>query len=93
MYNLRCEEILGHIIFQEGLGSRRSEIFMHKYMWSASFFAKRPKTHTFVHKKIGEVKSRVGIKLRLYHKAQPGGFYEGGFLVFYVGFINLKVYH
>ena len=31
-----------------------------------------------------------------YHKAQPGGFYEGGFLFFfgfYVGFINLKVNH
>ena len=42
---------------------------------------------------------RVGIKPRFYHKAQPGGFYgfyEGGFLGFYgfyVGFINLKVYH
>ena len=43
--------------------------------------------------------SRVGIKPGFYHKAQPGGFYgfyEGGFLGFYgfyVGFINLKVYH
>ena len=42
---------------------------------------------------------RVGIKPWFYHKAQPGGFYgfyEGGFLGFYgfyVGFINLKVYH
>ena len=42
---------------------------------------------------------RVGIKPGFYHKAQPGrfyGFYEGGFLEFYgfyVGFINLKVYH
>ena len=39
---------------------------------------------------------RVGIKPGFYHKAQPGefyGFYEGGFLRFYVGFINLKVYH
>ena len=39
---------------------------------------------------------RVGIKPGFYHKAQPGGFYEGGFLGFYgfyVGFINLKVYH
>ena len=42
---------------------------------------------------------RVGIKPRFYHKAQPGMFYEfneGGFLGFYgfyVGFINLKVYH
>ena len=38
---------------------------------------------------------RVGIKPGFYHKAQPGGFYEGGFLGFYgfyVGFINLKVY-
>ena len=36
---------------------------------------------------------RVGIKPRFYPKAQPGGFYEGGFLGiygFYVGFINLK---
>ena len=45
------------------------------------------------------LKSRVGIKPGFYHKAQPGGFYgfyEGGFLGFYgfyVGFINLKVYH
>ena len=33
------------------------------------------------------------LKPEFYHKAQPGGFYgfyEGGF---YVGFINLKVYH
>ena len=43
--------------------------------------------------------SRVGIKPRFYHKAQPGGFYgfyEGGFLGFYgfyAGFINLNVYH
>ena len=43
--------------------------------------------------------SRVGIKPGFYHKAQPGGFYgfyEGGFwgfYGFYVGFINLKVYH
>ena len=36
--------------------------------------------------------SRVGIKPGFYHKAQPGVFYEGGFLGFYVGFINLKVY-
>ena len=42
---------------------------------------------------------RVGIKPGFYHKAQPGGFYgfyEGGFLGFYgfyVGFINLKVFH
>ena len=39
---------------------------------------------------------RVGIKPRFYHKAHPCGFYgfyEGGFLGFYVGFINLKVYH
>ena len=42
---------------------------------------------------------RVGIKPGFYHKAQPGGFYgfyEGGFwgfYGFYVGFINLKVYH
>ena len=35
---------------------------------------------------------RVGIKPGFYHKAQPGGFYEGGFWGFYVGFINLKVY-
>ena len=33
---------------------------------------------------------RVGIKRGFYHKAQPEWFYEGGF---YVGFINLKVYH
>ena len=38
-------------------------------------------------------KNRVGIKPGFYHKAQPGGFYEGGFLGVYVGFINLKVYH
>ena len=44
-------------------------------------------------------KIRVGIKPGFYHRAQPGGFYgfyEGGFLGFYgfyVGFINLKVYH
>ena len=43
--------------------------------------------------------TRVGIKPGFYHKSQPGGFYgfyEGGFLGFYrfyVGFINLKVYH
>ena len=43
--------------------------------------------------------SRVGIKPGFYHKAQPAGFYgfyEGGFwgfYGFYVGFINLKVYH
>ena len=43
--------------------------------------------------------SRVGIKPGFYHKAQPGGFYgfyeDGfwGFYGFYVGFINLKVYH
>ena len=39
---------------------------------------------------------RVGIKPGFYHKAQPCGFYkfyEGWFLAFYVGFINLKVYH
>ena len=46
-----------------------------------------------------EGRTRVGIKPGFYHKAQPGRFYrfyEGGFLVFYgfyVGFINLKVYH
>ena len=45
------------------------------------------------------VVTRVGIKPGFYHKAQPGGFYgfyEGGFwgfYGFYVGFINLKVYH
>ena len=39
------------------------------------------------------------IKPGFYHKAQPGGFYgfyEGGFFGFYgfyVGFMNLKVYH
>ena len=41
-------------------------------------------------------KNRVGIKPGFYHKAQPGGLYEGGFwgfYGFYVGFINLKVYH
>ena len=40
--------------------------------------------------------ARVGIKPGFYHKAQTGRFYrfyEGGFLGFYVGFINLKVYH
>ena len=43
--------------------------------------------------------ARVGIKPGFYHKARPGGFYgfyEGGFwgfYGFYVGFINLKVYH
>ena len=40
--------------------------------------------------------NRVGIKPGFYHKAQPGGFYKVGFLGFYgfyVGFINLKVYH
>ena len=39
---------------------------------------------------------RVGIKPRFYHKAQPSGFYEGGFfgvLWGFVGFINLNVYH
>ena len=42
---------------------------------------------------------RVGIKPGFYHKAKPGGFYgfyDGGFwgfYGFYVGFINLKVYH
>ena len=46
-----------------------------------------------------ELTTRVCIKPRFYHKAQPGGFYgfyEGGFLGFYglyVDFINLKVYH
>ena len=39
------------------------------------------------------ISSRVGIKPGFYHKAQPGGFYEGGFWGFYVGFINMKVYH
>ena len=45
------------------------------------------------------VLDRVGIKPGFYHKTQPGGFYgfyEGGFFGFYgfyVGFINLKVYH
>ena len=29
------------------------------------------------------VRDRVGIKPGFYHKAQPGGFYEGGFLGFY----------
>ena len=29
------------------------------------------------------VTDRVGIKPRFYHKAQPGGFYEGEFLGFY----------
>ena len=35
------------------------------------------------------------MKPGFYHKAQPGGFYDGGFVGFYgfyVGFINLKVY-
>ena len=36
---------------------------------------------------------KVGIKPGFYHKAQPGGFYEGGLWGFYVSFINLKVYH
>ena len=39
---------------------------------------------------------RVSIKPGFYHKAQPGGFYEGrffGFYGFYVGFINLEVCH
>ena len=42
---------------------------------------------------------QVGIKPGFYHNAQHGGFYgfyEGGFYGvygFYVGFINLKVYH
>ena len=46
-----------------------------------------------------DVSDRVSIKPGFYHKAQPGGFNgfnEGGFWVFYgfyVGFINLKVYH
>ena len=47
--------------------------------------------HTSVKKNVGI--RRVGIKPGFYHKAQPRGFYEGGFFGFYVGFINLKVYH
>ena len=48
---------------------------------------------------IEDPNTRVDIKPGFYHKAQPGGFYrfyEGrflGFYGFYVGFINLKVYH
>ena len=39
------------------------------------------------------------IKPGFYHKAQPGGFYRfyesgfWGFYGFYVGFLNLKVFH
>ena len=46
------------------------------------------------------VHCRVSIKPGFYHKSQPSRFYEGGFFFgggggygFYVGFINLKVYH
>ena len=42
--------------------------------------------------KIATRSCRVGIKPGFYHKAQPGGFNKGGFLGFYVGFIDLKVY-
>ena len=59
------------------------------------FVARKPKLIRIMHLHI----ARVGIKPGFYHKARPGGFYgfyEGGFLGFYgfyVGFINLKVYH